>query len=195
MKALRIVHMFCECQEWTCTRAPLSPWLWPHPPLAQLAFSFSDELTTVWPEEQSAWPENSKLSQMVCFLSGRENMCSSFARKKQLGTSCFHYTWLPPPISPNVCGTGKWAWSQMIKPIWFMNLSGGKKQETKGLAAGAMTSSLWHSVLVLEKCSLHRLEDFKTPETEAIWLLGQLLSAMKLKVLSSRVSKGWNVGM
>lgn len=49
-----------------------------------------------------------------------------------------------------------------------MSLSGGKKQETKGLAAGAMTSSLWHPVLVLEKCSLHRLEDSETQETEAI---------------------------
>lgn len=41
------------------------------------------------------------------FLSRQENMCSSFARKNRLGTSCFDCTWLPPLISPNVCGTGK----------------------------------------------------------------------------------------
>lgn len=35
-------------------------------------------------------------------------------------------------------------------------------------AAGAVTSSLWHPSPVLEKCSLHRLEDFETQETEAI---------------------------
>lgn len=73
-----------------------------------------------------------------------------------------------------------------------MSLSGGKKQETKGLAAEAMTSPPWHPILVLEKCSLHCLEDFETQETEAIWLLGQLLSAinLNLKVLSMKVSKG-----
>lgn len=60
-----------------------------------------------------------------------------------------------------------------------MSLSGGKKQETEGPAAGAVTSSLWHPVPVLEKCSLHRLEDFETQETEAIWLLGRLPRAMK----------------
>lgn len=113
------------------TRALLPPRLGPHLPWAQAGPSFSDEITSIWPRSQVLRPEDSKLSQLMCFFLRWENMYSILKGRKQLRTSCFDYTWLSLSLTPGICGTGKWAPSQMIKLIWFMCLSGGKKQETE----------------------------------------------------------------
>lgn len=55
-------------------------------------------------------------------------MCSSFVGEKPLQASRLDDTWLPPPISLNVCGAGRVKASRRIQLTWFVSVSGGKAQ-------------------------------------------------------------------
>lgn len=111
------------------------------------------DLACLWHSECPAFQMRSPLSdpgsRVICqktpnearwcaFSQDREHVFQ-FCKEKATWEFMFSLHLAPTSITPNVCGAGKWAWRQMIKLIWFMSLSGGKRQEAEGPAAG-----LWH---------------------------------------------------